>query len=52
MYVCLVSGKKEYLIDTLTLHDNMHLLQDVLEDKLILKVLELDWLLTCVCATG
>ncbi|BDA45050.1 probable exosome component 10 at N-terminal half [Coccomyxa sp. Obi] len=35
----LSTGEKEYLIDTLTLHDHMHLLQDVLEDKAIPKVL-------------
>lgn len=46
MCVCLVAGEKDYLIDTLTLHDNMHLLRDVLEDEEVLKVLMPYWPLT------
>ncbi|KAK9908142.1 hypothetical protein WJX75_003265 [Coccomyxa subellipsoidea] len=49
---CLVqlsTGDKEYLIDALALHDHMHLLQDIMENAKILKVVhggenDISWL--------
>ncbi|EIE21113.1 3'-5' exonuclease, partial [Coccomyxa subellipsoidea C-169] len=45
----LSTGDKEYLVDALALHDHMHLLQDVLEDARVVKVLhggenDISWL--------